>query len=74
MTLWLKDPKDGKRSVTVTLLTITFVVALAKIMFSGLTIAGFQLDKFTGSDFAAMVGAMGAVYGFRKHTDKKKES
>ena len=70
--MWFKDPKTDEKSVTVTLLTITFIIALAKIMVSGMTIGGFKMAAFSGVDFAAMIGAVGGVYGFRKHTDKSK--
>lgn len=72
MKFWLKDPKTNEYSVTVTLLTITFVIALIKVLISGVTISGFKMNNFGGTDFAAMVGAVGAIYGWRKKTDKDK--
>lgn len=67
---WMKDPKTGKRSVTLTMFFVAFVVAIIKLLFAGLVIQGFKFGVFSGTDFATVVGAMGSIYGFRKHTDK----
>jgi len=69
---YLKDPKTGQLSVTLTLLISTFAIALIKVLLAGITINNFSFGEFTGTDFAAMIGAVGAIYGFRKHTDKGK--
>ena len=71
--MWIKDPKTKKPSVTVTLLVITFITALAKILIAGITISNFKMAAFSGVDFAAMITAAGGIYGFRKHTDKNKK-
>lgn len=71
--MYLKDPKTGKKSVTLTLLVSTFVVALLKVLISGMEYGDIKLGEFDGTQFAAMVGAVGAIYGFRKHSDKDKE-
>ena len=71
--MWLKDPKTGKKSVTLTLFLIAFMVAITKVLLAGLTIKELSFGAFTGADFAAVVGAMGGVYGFRKFTDKDKD-
>lgn len=65
---WIKDPKTKKKSVTLTFFTIAFLIACGKLALSG--IKGFE--TFTGADFAAVIGAAGALYSFRKHTDKDK--
>jgi len=70
--LWIKDPKTGEKSVTVTILVATFGVAMLKVIASGMQFGGVTLDKFTGTDFSLMVGAAGAIYGYRKNTDAKK--
>ncbi len=78
--MWMKDPKTGKKSVTLTFFTIAFIVGIIKIILAGLTLKGIitdvdiiKLGEFSGTDFAAMVGAAGSVYGFRKFTDKEKK-
>lgn len=67
--MWIKDPKTDKKSVTLTLLVVGVSVALFKLVASGLTVYGVSFETFPGVDFAAVVGALGALYGFRKHTD-----
>ena len=66
--MWIKDPKTGKKSVTLTFFTIAFAIASFKLAASGWE--GFE--KFSGTEWAAVIGAAGAIYGFRKHTDKDK--
>jgi hypothetical protein len=68
--MYLKDPKTGKQSATLTILMSTFGICLLKLLFAGVTYGEFSAGPFTGADFAAAVGAAGAIYGFRKHTDK----
>jgi hypothetical protein len=70
--MYLKDPKTGKKSVTVSILMSTFAVCLLKLLLSGVSYSDFTMGVFTGADFATAVGAAGAIYGFRKHTDKDK--
>ena len=72
MHFWLKDPKTKERSATLTLLVYGYFVCLAKLLVSGVIIGTTQLGTFTGVDFAAAVGALGALYGVRKYTDKRK--
>ena len=69
---WLKDPKTNKPSVTLTMFVTGFVVALFKLLTSGISLAVVSSAPFTGGDFAAVVGALGAIYTARKHTDKQK--
>lgn len=71
--MWLVDPKTGEKSVTLTAFVTGFGVATLKLLLSGLTIAGFSLAPFTGSDYALVVGAVGAIYWARKNTDAKSE-
>jgi hypothetical protein len=68
---WLKDPKNNTKSVTLTLLVVSFVVALIKLLMSGVTIGTTVFATFTGSDFATVVGVVGAIYWGRKFTDSK---
>lgn len=67
--MYFKDPKTGKKSATLTILMTTFGVCLLKLLIADISFEGFNAGAFTGADFAAAVGAAGAIYGFRKHTD-----
>lgn len=67
--MYMKDPKTGEKSVTLTLLMVGFAVCLLKLLTSGMIIGTIQLGTFSGSDFATAVGALGALYAARKHSD-----
>lgn len=69
--MWIKDPKTGEPSVTVTAFVTGFSVATLKLLFSGVAVGNVTLQPFTGSDFAMVVGAVGAIYWARKNTDTK---
>lgn len=69
--MWIKDPNTKEESVTVTLYVIGFFVCTLKLLTSGITFGNITLGTFSGSDFALAVGAVGAVYWGRKHTDSK---
>lgn len=69
--MWLRDPKTGEKSVTVTAFAAGFGVACLKLLLSGVTIGSITLAPFSGVEFAAVVGALGAIYAARKHTDKE---
>ncbi len=73
MGFWIKDPKTGKKSATLTIFMCGFIVALFKLFVSGMTLGGFSFEVFSGADFAAVVGAAGAIYGFRKYSDRDKQ-
>lgn len=68
--MYLTDPKTGKKSATLTILMSTFGICLLKLLIAGVGYGEFTAGPFTGADFATAVGAAGAIYGFRKHTDK----
>lgn len=68
---WLTDPKTKKPSITATLLVSGFVAATAKLAMSGLVIHGFHFEAFSGTDYAMVIGALGALYGLRKYNDGK---
>jgi len=72
--MWFKDPKTGKKSATLTFFIIAFAVAIVKILLADLTIKGFAFGSFSGTDFATVIAAVGGVYGFRKFTDKDKDT
>lgn len=65
----LKD-SEGKSSVTMTAFVTGFIVVNAKLLMSGVTIAGFTATAFTGGEYAAAIGALGAVYVLRRTTQK----
>jgi hypothetical protein len=71
--MYLKDPKSGLPSPALTAFALGFVVAVAKLLVSGLQVDGFTLSPFTGTDFAAVVGALGAVYWAHSKDDTKPE-
>lgn len=68
----IKD-SDGKPSVTMTAFVTGFIVVNAKLLISGLTIAGYTMAVFGGGDYAASVGALGAVYVMRRANGDKNE-
>lgn len=70
--MYLTDPKTGKKSATLTILMSTFGICLLKLLIAGVSYGEFSMGAFSGADFATAVGAAGAIYGFRKHTDKEK--
>lgn len=63
--IYLKDPNTGKPSPTTTAFVLGFLVATTKLLMSGIVIGAFTLSPFTGVDFAAAMGALGAVYVMR---------
>lgn len=71
--MWLKDPKTGEKSVTVTILVGTVLVAALKLCVAGLTYKEFSFGAFTPTDYSVMLGAAGTLYWGRKHSDKDKE-
>lgn len=70
---WMKDPKTGEKSVTLTMMFIGFAVSLIKLLFAGSVVLGIKFGPFAGTDFTAIFGALAAAYTARKYTDKDKE-
>lgn len=66
----LKDT-SGKKSVTVTAFVLGFLVVNAKLLVSGITVAGYTMAAFTGSEYGVAVGALGAIYVLRRATGKE---
>ena len=64
----IKD-SDGKPSVTMTAFVTGFIVVNLKLLASGLTIAGYDMSPFTGVDYSAAIGALGAIYVMRRSGD-----
>ena len=71
--MWIKDPKTKKKSATLTLFTIGFLIACVKLLLSGIVIQGFTFSSFTGGDFASVIGSLGIIYGGRKYMEGKSE-
>jgi hypothetical protein len=67
--LLIKD-SGGKPSVTMTAFVTGFVAVNFKLLMSGVTISGFTMTAFTGGEYAAAIGALGAVYVMRRSTGK----
>jgi hypothetical protein len=65
--LLLKDT-SGKKSVTVTAFVLGFLVVNAKLLMSGITVAGYTMAAFTGSEYGIALGALGAIYVTRRAT------
>lgn len=76
MRKFLLVDSDGKPSTTMTAFFIGFLVVNVKLILSGLTIGEVSFDAFTGSEYAAAVASLGAIYVLRRNTDpsKKKEN
>ena len=69
--MWITDPKSKEKSVTLTAFVVGFAAASGKLLISGITIGGLVMSPFTGVDFAAAVGALGAIYVMRRHNSQK---
>lgn len=65
--MYLPD-SDGKPSITATAFIVGFLVCTTKLLISGITVLGFSMSAFSGSDYATAVGALGAVYVLRRHS------
>lgn len=64
---YLKDPKSGKESITLTAFMVGFLVCTGKLLLSGVTTNLITFEPFSGMDYAAAVGALGMVYTLRKN-------
>jgi len=67
MSPWIKDPKSGEPSVTLTAFVTGFAVATLKLLLSGVVLGGLTLAAFSGGDYAAAVSAVGAIYVIRRN-------
>jgi len=67
------EDSSGKKSATATVFLIGAVVVTLKLLFSGITVGSITLDKFSGVDFGAAIGALGGIYTLRRSTSNKKE-
>lgn len=71
---FLFNDTAGKKSVTVTAFIWGALVVNAKLLIAGLTIGSFTMSAFTGVDYSAAMGALGAVYVLRRHVDNLKDA
>lgn len=66
--MWIKDPKTGDKSVTLTILLLLVIVATAKLMLSGVAISDtFTFEKFTAGDWATIFGPAAGFYWGRRN-------
>ncbi len=68
MNFWLKDPATQEPDVTLTAFISGFVVALGKLALAGVTILNYVFPAFSGSDFAVVLGSLGAIYVAKSHS------
>lgn len=66
----IKD-STGKPSVTMTAFVLGFLVVNTKLLLSGSTVFGFTVGDFSGVDYAAAFGGLGAIYVLRRNKDQK---
>jgi uncharacterized membrane protein YidH (DUF202 family) len=71
--MWLRDPQNGRESVTLSLLVYGVGLASFKLLVSDLKILGIQFPSFNGSDFALVLGAVAGLYGWRKHQKNRRQ-
>ena len=71
MQFYSKDPRTGQPSVTLTAFWIGFIIASVKLLLSGIAIGPITLSPFGGGDYAAAVGALGAIYVMRRKQGDK---
>ena len=62
---------SGKKSVTMTAFVLGFLVVNLKLLISGLTLAGYEMAAFTGTEYGASLAALGAIYVLRRSKDKE---
>lgn len=75
MKLWLNDPKTGKPSVTLSMFVYGFAIATIKLLLSGIEIYDrIKMDTFSGTDYAAVLAALGAIYTIRKNKSIKPDN
>ena len=69
----LKD-SSGNKSTTVTAFVLGFIVVNLKLLASGLSFGAYEMSAFTGSVYAAAIGALGAIYVMRRATGTKESN
>lgn len=66
----IKDT-SGEKSVTMTAFVLGFLVVNAKLLISGLTLAGYAMAPFSGTEYGVAVAALGSIYILRRSTSPK---
>lgn len=69
----LMTDSSGKKSATMTAFVTGFIIVNLKLILSGVTVGGIELAPFTGGEYAAAIGALGAIYVLRRNTDPEKK-
>ncbi len=62
---------DGKPCVVTTAFVLGFAIVNLKLILSGFTIKEVTLSAFTGGEYAAALGALGAIYVMRRGQHSK---
>jgi len=57
---------DGKPCVVTTMFVIGCVIVNLKLILSGVTVRDVAISAFTGGEYAAALGALGAIYVMRR--------
>lgn len=68
---WIKDPKDNKPSVSLTLLMVGFITVLVKLIFAGMSYKEFTFGPFSASDFGLAISPLAALYWGRRLPNNK---
>lgn len=71
MKLWIRDPDNGKPSVTLSLLIYGLALASFKLLTSDLNLFGVKFPPFAGGEFAVVLVAVAGLYGWRKGQKRK---
>ena len=69
---FLFKDSEGKPSLTATSFVLGFVVVNLKLILSGVEFGDFKIALFSGGEYAAAIGSLGAVYVLRRSTEKNK--
>jgi hypothetical protein len=67
--MWIKDPKTGEKSVSLTAFMVGFSALLLKLLISGAVVSDFNFGVLSASDFAIAISPLAALYWGRKNTD-----
>lgn len=70
LTSFLVTDSDGKKSLTATAFILGFAVCNLKLVFSGMEFGDFTLSPFSGTEYAAAVAALGAIYVLRRSNNQ----
>ena len=70
---WIKDPKNDKPSVSLTLLIVGFFTVLAKFLLSGVLVGTVTFGELSAADFGIAISPLAMLYWGRRSSDKKEE-